>query len=532
MQSNTRALSAATTWHTLAQRWYLRDLVFLLAAALLVTVYVRVADGGFPLDDSWIHQVYARNLAARGEWAFVPGEPSGASTSPLYTVLLAVGYALRIPYAFWTHVLGVLALTFTAMIGARMAQHLVPDQPLVGWVAGLTLILTWHLIWAAASGMETMLFGMFTLLVISTVWSNMLDAGADLKSAPMHSKFLREGAFFGGLAALMTMIRPEGVMLAVICGGFSVMILMSGSAPIWQWCIGALLGFGVVLAPYLLLNLHLTGGILPATAAAKYAQHVPLLQKPYLARVWDMTVPILAGGQVLLVPGMLYLAVRNVSAAQQMRQALLLFVPILWIIGLIMLYAARLPASYQHGRYVMPVLPAWIVIGVVGTYQLSRRGQNHLVGRVLLRSLVIAAVLVFVYMCIYGAAIYRQDVRIIDEEMVASAHWIAEHIPPDELLAVHDIGAVGYFAPRPILDIAGLVSEDVMPLVGNDAALWELLRVRKAHYLMAFPDQIPGQNPADSRLCPVFQSDGRTTLAVGGPKMVVYALAWHGVCPV
>jgi len=31
----------------------------------------------------------------------------------------------------------------------------------------------------------------------------------------------------------------------------------------------------------------------------------------------------------------------------------------------------------------------------------------------------------------------------------------------DDLIAAHDIGAIGYFAPRPILDLAGLISPDV-----------------------------------------------------------------------
>ena len=38
---------------------------------------------GFPLDDAWIHQVYARHLGQLGEWAFLPGQPSAGSTSPV-----------------------------------------------------------------------------------------------------------------------------------------------------------------------------------------------------------------------------------------------------------------------------------------------------------------------------------------------------------------------------------------------------------------------------------------------------------------
>jgi len=36
---------------------------------------------GFPLDDAWIHQTYARNLVATGQFAFVPGQTSSGSTS-------------------------------------------------------------------------------------------------------------------------------------------------------------------------------------------------------------------------------------------------------------------------------------------------------------------------------------------------------------------------------------------------------------------------------------------------------------------
>ena len=53
----------------------------LTVALAMVVLYVATGGGGFPLDDSWIHQTYARNLAQTGQWAFVPGVPSAASTS-------------------------------------------------------------------------------------------------------------------------------------------------------------------------------------------------------------------------------------------------------------------------------------------------------------------------------------------------------------------------------------------------------------------------------------------------------------------
>ena len=51
---------------------------------------------GFPLDDAYIHLVYARNLAAGHGFAFNVGEPSIGTTSPLWTLLLALIGALRL----------------------------------------------------------------------------------------------------------------------------------------------------------------------------------------------------------------------------------------------------------------------------------------------------------------------------------------------------------------------------------------------------------------------------------------------------
>src|SRR5690606_13267977 len=113
--------------------------------------------------------------------------------------------------------------------------------------------------------------------------------------------------------------------------------------------------------------------------------------------------------------------------------------------------------NYQHGRYVIPALPSLIFAGVTGMFMLAEAVKRNMWGRILTRAVGAAAALVFVYFAVsVGPSVYQADVAIIEQEMVASARWIAENIPADELLAIHDIGAVGYFAPRPLLDVAGL----------------------------------------------------------------------------
>ena len=82
-------------------------LVYLVASAL----YYRI---GFPLDDSWIHLTYARNLAVFGEWAFQPGKPSAGSTSPLWTMLLSIGFFIKLAPYIWTYRLSPARNRFTS----------------------------------------------------------------------------------------------------------------------------------------------------------------------------------------------------------------------------------------------------------------------------------------------------------------------------------------------------------------------------------------------------------------------------------
>src|ERR1051326_3537971 len=97
-----------------------RDLLIAVGAVISVLVYVlagRLIAGqsGFPLDDSWIHQTYGRNLAQTGQWQYVPDVESAGSTSPFYTLLLAVGYFLHLPVFAWTYGLGTVALALAGI---------------------------------------------------------------------------------------------------------------------------------------------------------------------------------------------------------------------------------------------------------------------------------------------------------------------------------------------------------------------------------------------------------------------------------
>ena len=170
---------------------------------------------GFPLDDAWIHQTYARNLAETGQLAYLPGQPSAGSTSPAWSFLLSVGYMLGVDYRCgpicWGPLPGGHGL-------AGLSPGPAPD-PLAGrrqpCLTGLFCAVEWHLVWAAASGMETMLFTALSLALLEYYFSQLAERQAESGPLSLQTERIFVGAVGIGLVGgTLILTRPEGLGLA------------------------------------------------------------------------------------------------------------------------------------------------------------------------------------------------------------------------------------------------------------------------------------------------------------------------------
>ena len=453
-------------------------LLFAALSAVSVSIYVALAalggQAGFPLDDAWIHQTYARNFAESGQLAYVPGEPSAGSTSPLWTLLIVTGYKVNLDYRLWTYLLGALSLALCAWFVARLSQRLWPDRHGLAFAVGVTCVFEWHLAWAAASGMETTLFAALSLAAIDRAFA------ADQIG-------LRDGLIFGGLGGLLTSTRPEGLLVLVLAG--SARIARPAVTARVQFVLAAIGAFVVITFPAAWLNWQGSGTPFPNTFYAKQQEYAIYFSSlsTWLPRALDVVGAPFVGGQVLLVPGLLFESVSLLRTLRD-RACWVRMLPFVWIGLHLTVYATRLPVTYPHGRYLMPIVPAIVLLGLHGTWRLAtshrKMPRSQLAWRVGVGSLIGAMVAFW----IVGAGAYRVDVDIIEKELVASARWTALNTSPEDLIAAHDIGAMGYFSRRPLLDLAGLISPEVIPIMRDEEALLELLRRRRAAYFAAPPD--------------------------------------------
>jgi hypothetical protein len=510
--------------------------VALLATAAYVGFTRAAGIQGFALDDAWIHQTYARNLAESGQLAYTPGAPSAGSTSPAWSFLLSVGYLLGIDVHVWTYLLGGLSLGATAWLLYRIYRRLPALGPAIpplekqrsrhmtALLAGLFCAVEWHMVWAAASGMETTLFTALSLALLEAFFALLAAAngGSDRGPASLRTEeqYVR-AVGIGLLGGLLILTRPEGLgLVGLVLGGMLLLRRPGSEGGFRQQLLTTGMALAVtilVLVPYLNFNLTVSGTLWPNTLYAKQVEYRSSLGLPL--RFWQVLAPTLVGAQILLLPGFLlaiYYLIR--------RRTWTAILPLAWWLGFLLVYALLLPVGYQHGRYTMPTIPILLLYGTWGTAAWLRPRSPHLLVRVSSQALPVAVALLALLFWGRGALAYRDDVALIQGEMVATARWLQDHTEPGDLLAVHDIGAVGYFSQRSLLDLAGLITPEVIPFMTDAPRLADWIVERGAEYAVFFPDfsSTYVQLAADPRFEEVYCTGYAWTRAQGRENMCVY----------
>jgi hypothetical protein len=454
---------------------------------------------GFPLDDAWIHQTFARNLVRYGEWSFIPGKPTSGSTSPLWTILLAIGYFINISHIFWAFLVGGVCLFLIGWLGEKVFQFITDHaQFKIPWV-GMLLIGEWHFIWAALSGMETVLMSVLVVLVFLFLAQNKIH-----------------WFWTGMLIGIGVWIRPDAVMLLAPLGFLSVISLLSHHADFHPF-IKSLFGFLIPFLLYLLFNYQLAGTWWPNTFYAKQVEYISLLQVPFYLRFYEILKQPLIGAGILLLPGLIY-RIRNAILSREWA-ILSMF---MWWLGFSLVYALRLPVIYQHGRYLIPSMTIYFLIAGSGFLKLINQiTDSNFIGRTLKRVWTATFLVVWLVFVGLGAKAYSEDVAIVESEMVMTSQWISSHTDSNALIAAHDIGALGYFGGRDILDLAGLISPEVIPMIRNETELAKYISKQKASYLMTFPGWYPSLVKG---LPSVYKSISEFSINAGGENMAIFEL--------
>jgi hypothetical protein len=460
----------------------------------------------FPLDDSWIHLHFARNLAEGGGFAYNAGVPVAGSTAPLWTLTLAAGFALLGVHPVWAKVLGIAADLATALVAVRLAGRWTGDRRL-SLLAGIVTAVAGPLLWGALSGMEVSLAALLVTAGLLTHTDGLDHATALLL----------------GLAALA---RPEAVLLIPL-------FWLAG--PITPRRTAVFAGItAACLGPWALFNLATVGTPLPATASAKIEGGlVGFLSGARQSVRWTLLdtprrfaiewIDWLRGANIflpVLIPLGLWVLWRRRGRALALPACVLLAHPI----GMALLAPYRGP-GFQEGRYSIHLLPLAIAVAVVGLAALARapRPRALLAGVFLLASL--AAVPP-------AADRYAWAVQNIDALQVHLGRWVQAHTPPGARLALNDVGAIAYMSRREVVDLMGLITPAIIPYrrAGEDGVL-RYLEQACPDYLIIFPAWFPQLAAMKDRFTPVYRRRLDHNTVAGADEMVVYETPWRRASP-
>ncbi len=414
-----------------------------LGAPALLAATVRLWTGPHPVDDAYITFRYARNLATGVGLVYNPGEWVLGTTTPLWAMLLGALYRLGLTDLPTTAtVLSALfdgaSAVLLAFLGLRLG---------LGAFGAAALGAAWAMnplsVAFAVGGMETSLFVLCTLGVLTIATAGRFTTAA-------------------GLAALVTLVRPEGVLLAAIAVG-------------WGWWstrrlpVRPLLVAGAILAVIAVALVSWYGSPLPQSMLAKRAAYrvgapwTNLLTFAFQAGLpgWSSflagALPAVATVAVAAV-GLGTLGVLGHAASRWLVSSRSLPWPpfaafVLAYVGAYSLAGLRDVRLFPW--YLVPVVPFYLLASGTGLTSLGGRRAGWLVAGLVLWQL--------------PAIDWRQPFLPTGFDLRREALYrqvgqdLATQLPPGSVVAAPEIGAVGYASRLRMLDTVGLVSPEAVP---------------------------------------------------------------------
>jgi len=453
----------------------------------VIALLLGVALRPLAVDDAYITYRYAQNLASGQGFTYNIGQPVLSTTAPLYALVLAAGALLEPDLPAVANTLSALALWLGATLLFVLGRR--EGTPWVGALAAL-LYLLHPLLWLSL-GLETSVFLALALGAIVAYRGGRLYLSA-------------------ALLALATLTRGDGLILTAVLAADCIVrwlgpVVRSGSVhpsarrplvPGLRPALGALGVYGLVLLPLLAWLTWQFGSPLPAALGAKVAQselgvtgfyaHTTYLQGlGILVRARLAQTPLYALFAPAIVVGLLVL----------WRRGRWLQLLVAW--GTAHLVGYTILGVTPYYWYYAPLVPALACVSALGVVE-SARWLAHRTGarRPLVRRAawgvggLWAAALIVALLWSDGALVRALDgpvpppddpvSKVLPEAKVGpyeeAGRWLRDHTPADALVGVTEVGIMGYYAERPMIDFLGLLEPDVAQALARGDLYWALLR--------------------------------------------------------
>lgn len=459
------------------------EIILIVLLGLLISVLFAVAmltlTGGHPmapLDDTFIFLQYAKMLSRGYFFEYTPGAGySTGSSSQLYPFLLT-------PF-FWfgldgvkmvgiTFLYGVFFLIISALLLRSLANQWFPWKH-SGFMSALFFLFNGNLCWGYLSGMDV---GLFATLILLTLWYAQRWFGENSKNNRKNfSLFLL-------FLALMSIARPEGIVLVTVAFLFFGILFFKGLVSFRNWITIAVVGF-ILPVFFLFVTWVFTGSISTNGLQAKSILHHPYFNFWDIARlISENFISIWSGYYANIMPAEMYSQFKHTlifpyfpplslclffpgvlfvvkTATKNNRQNISILMLLFFFAGICSLvFLETLHAHSQ--RYFHPYQSMYLLLMTAGIFFLGEilyHEKSIFIGKIL----ALILLLMSTPSLLYWAREYGENCNDLYNQHRRMSWWVKDATPKDAVLGLTDCGLIPYYTDRRTLDFVGLVTNDM-----------------------------------------------------------------------
>jgi len=381
------------------------------------------------LDDSYIALQYGYNISTGRGWVYNPGERINGCTSPVNTLFAAAAVALSREHPEWVmHFFGDAFLaTVCILIAVIFWEHKKYLAALIG-----PLFIICDNLMHGVYGMEPLLFLMMGLVCLQL--------------------YLKKNSWLGVGLGLLTLSRPDGLVLAGVI--LLAKMIREKRIPLRDIALAC-----AVVIPWLLFALGYFHSILPSTLSAKIAQKESGLWRTKLFAL--ALVPFWKERYHAAAPELLLLGFLMIGIYESIRRFHAGLILVLWAALHTLAYTMMKVEVYYW--YFAPVMLTTDIIIALGadTVWAKVRDWHRMKSRAGSAALNAASLAVVLALLFPHWLLLRHSVNLgippREKSYTVVGKWLKANTGPDKSVLATEIGAIGYFSERKIIDPCGLV---------------------------------------------------------------------------
>jgi hypothetical protein len=423
---------------------------------MLITGLLYKTFRNWAYDDPFITYRYAENLLHGLGFVYNAGERVLSTTTPLFTLLLALLGNLWPDLPHLANLLSAFSLAIGGLFLWDLAQAW--KAPIMGW-SGLLLYPTFPLL-VTTLGSETLLYLAFCLGTFAFYVRRRYPVAAVL-------------------AAMAVLTRPDGILVVFVLAGH---YLLKRRSHVPWLALALFLGLTI---PWFAFAWVYFGSPIPATLFVKQHQGAMAISQKFAPGLLTVLRPYVQW------PYLLELGLAAIGLFFIIRRYPQWRLLLIWTLLYFLAYTALGVSRYFW--YYAPLVPGFIVLlglGITGISEFFSSHKTHLFNLIM--------AIVFLALVLVQSVNLWQSQKYIDSRLsiyTSVGKWLSANTPPNTSVGTLEVGIIGYYAERRMVDFAGLLQPDVSNQLSKtatyeDAALWAIDQYHP-DYLVLYDKNFP-----------------------------------------